>query len=377
MAEFKRSVLTVEKSFRRRARTAVSRVLTVFGGARGDSRTHLDPAAIRTVLVVRMNGRMGNTLFLTPLLTAIHAVLPQATIDVFVSYPDAADLLQGLPGLRHVITLPHMHWWDFRTSLRTLKDFRSRRYDLVIDPVPNSSGGRVALLLCRARWRLGFTDDEQWLRLDYAAELPPGVRHEALRPLALVQQAFGYQFAPGAPRLRVANSPDELAAGARLIAQRMAQATRQAAPDWPTIGFFASARGKKDLGPDWWRDFWEAYLDLIPATAPLEVLPAADHPPVHPDFATVHCQSPRMLAATIAHVDGFFCADTGPMHLASAAGVPTIAFFDKTKPAAFGPIKPEDTVLKITGMTPRQVAEACAGIVASRGAAERGETPAW
>jgi ADP-heptose:LPS heptosyltransferase len=286
-------------------------------------------------------------------------------------------VLTGLPGLRNVMTLPHMDWWGLRASLRTLKAYRSRQYDLVIDPVPNSSGGRVALLLCRARWRLGFTDDQQWLRLDYAAELPPGVRHEALRPLALMQQAFGYPIVPGAPRLRVANSPDEFAAGARLVGERLALSVRKAAPDWPTIGFFASARGKKDLGPGWWREFWEAYLDSRPATAPLEVLPTADHPPVNPDFATVHCQSPRMLAATIAHVDGFFSADTGPMHLASAAGVPTIAFFDRTNPAAFGPIKPQDTVLKITGMTPRQVAEACAGIVASRGAAERGETPAW
>ena len=371
MAGFNSSLRAMEKRLRRRVRAATSRVLAVFGRASAVTRAPLDPAAIRTVLVVRMNGRMGNTLFLTPLLTATHEVLPHAAIDVFVSYPDAADLLAGLPGLRNVITLPHMEWWRPGTSLRTLRDYRSRRYDLVIDPVPNSSGGRVALLLCRARWRLGFSDDEQWLRLDYAAELPPGVRHEALRPLALLQQAFGYPVASGAPRLKVANSPAELAAGARLVAERMSLASRKAAPDGPTIGFFASARGNKDLGPEWWREFWASYLELQPATSPLEVLPAADHPPVNPDFATVHCRSPRMLAATIAHVDGFFSADTGPMHLASAAGVPTIAFFEQTNPAAFGPIKPEDTVLQIGGMTPQQVAEACAGTVASRSATGR------
>jgi ADP-heptose:LPS heptosyltransferase len=98
------------------------------------------------------------------------------------------------------------------------------------------------------------------------------------------------------------------------------------------------------------------------------VLPSANHPPVNPDFANVHCPSPRQLEATISHADAFFSADTGPMHLASAAGVPTIAFFERTNPAKFGPIKPEDTVLMIGGMTPRQVAEACARIVGSRGA---------
>jgi ADP-heptose:LPS heptosyltransferase len=371
MAETKRALVAAEKRLRRGARSALGRVLAVIGGHRGGGRAQLDPASIRSVLVARLNGRMGNTLFLTPLITAVHEVLPHAAIDVLGSYTDAADVLGGLPGLRNVITLPHMKWWDLRTSLRTLRDYRSREYDLVIDPVPNSSSGRIAILLCRARWRLGFSDDEQWLRLDFAADLPPGVRHEALRPLALMQQAFGYQFGPGTPRLRVANSSDEYAAGARLLAERLALAARRTAPEWPTIGFFASARGKKDLGPDWWREFWRAYLELRPETAPLEVLPAVGHPPVSPEFATVHCPSPRMLAATLEHADGFFCADTGPMHLASAAGVPTIAFFEQTNPAAYGPIKPADSVLRIAGMTPRQVAEACAGIVAGRSTASR------
>lgn len=368
MAEFRNSVVAFQKRARRRARVAMSRALASLRGRRRNDRAHLDPAAIHSVLIARTNGRMGNTLFLTPLLGAIHQVLPHAAIDVFVRYPDAADVLRGLPGLRNVITMPHLDWWDLRTSIRALRDYRSRRYDLVIDPVPNSSGGRIALLLARARWRLGFTGERQWLRLDYAAEVPAGVRHEALRPLALMQQAFGYEVVPGAARLRVASSPAELAEGARLMAQRMGEAARQVEPGGMTIGFFASARGKKDLGSQWWREFWQAYLELRPQTAPLEVLPAANHPPVNPDFANVHCPSPRQLEATISHADGFFSADTGPMHLASAAGVPTIAFFERTNPAKFGPIKPEDTVLKIGGMTPRQVAEACARIVESRGA---------
>jgi len=371
MAEKKRALLTAEKRIRRGARAALSRLLALASGHRGGGRTQLDAASIGSVLVARLNGRMGNTLFLTPLITAIHDVLPHAAIDVLGSYADTADVLGGLPGLRNVITLPHMKWWNLRTSLRIWRDYRSREYDLVIDPVPNSFSGRIALLLCRARWRLGFSDEKQWLRLDFAADLPPELRHEALRPLALMQQAFGYQFGPGTPRLRVANSSDEYAAGARLLAERRALAARVTAPQWPTIGFFASARGKKDLGPDWWREFWRAYLELRPETAPLEVLPAADHPPVDPAFATVHCPSPRMLAATLKHAQGFFCADTGPMHLASAAGVPTIAFFEQTNPAAYGPIKPADSVLRIAGMTPRQVAEACAGIVAGRSGAGR------
>ena len=371
MAGSRGTVRAWEKRLRRRLRAAMSRVLAALRSDQGPARLQFDPSAIRQVLVVRMNGRMGNTLFMTPLLAGIHEVLPHANIDVLVRYPDAADVLRGLPGLRSVMTLPHAGWWDARTLLRTIRTCRANGYDLVIDPVPNSTGGRMAMWLSRARWRLGFGDTDQWLRLDVAAEVPPGVRHEALRPLELLQQAFGYTVIPGQARLRIANDAAELAAGARLFERRLDVAYPPPRAGRPVIGFFASARGQKDLGPQWWHDFWQAYLRLRPDALPIEVLPTATHPAVKASFASVHCRSPRMLAATIAHADGFFSADTGPMHLASAAGVPTIAFFDQTNPAAFGPIKPQDTVLKIGGKSPQEVAEACASIVASRSAKER------
>jgi ADP-heptose:LPS heptosyltransferase len=271
-----------------------------------------------------------------------------------------------MPGLRDVITLPHKGWWRLGDLMAMLKACRAHRYDLVIDPASSSAGGRLMLSLLRARWRLGFGGEDQWLRLDYAADYDRCDRHEALRPLGMLQQAFGYAIVPGKPRLRVANSAEELAEGASLLAERLALAERQSRPGSPLIGFFASARGKKDLGPEWWRAFWQAYLALQPDTVPVEVLPTANHPPIDPRFATLHCPSPRMLAATISNVDMFFSADTGPMHLASAAGTPTIAFFSRTDPAAYRPIKPDDTVLQIEKMTPSEVAAACASLVASR-----------
>jgi ADP-heptose:LPS heptosyltransferase len=367
MAVSKGAFRTWEKRVRGALRSALSHVLALLRGRSGPARLEFDPATIHRVLVVRMNTRMGNTLFMAPLLTALHEVLPHADIDVLVRYPDAADVLRGLPGLRNVMTLPHKSWSDPRKLFSTARACRANRYDLAIDPVPNSSGGRLGLLLSGARWRLGFDDSDQWLRLDYAADLPPGVRHEALRPLALLQQAFGYTVVPGQARLRIANDADELVAGARLFQQRLALADPAPRDGRPVIGFFASARGPKDLGPQWWQNFWATYLSLHPQALPLEVLPTAGATPVNADFATVHCASPRMLAATIRNADWFFSADTGPMHLASASGVPTIAFFDQTNPDAFGPIKLQDTVLKIGGQSAAKVAQACAAIVNAAG----------
>jgi ADP-heptose:LPS heptosyltransferase len=55
------------------------------------------------------------------------------------------------------------------------------------------------------------------------------------------------------------------------------------------------------------------------------------------------------------------------MHLACAAGVPTIAFFNRTHPAVFGPIGPKDVAMIVNGMTPQEVARDCADIRSGRG----------
>ncbi len=364
MGAFKNWFRARHLRLRRDFRAAASRSFAALVRGRDAAGSLPDPATIGTVLVVRLNGRMGNTLFMTPMLTAIHEILPDASIDVLTMYPDAGDLLRGLPGIRKIITLPHKAWWNLGNVAGALRSLRATDYDLVIDPAFNSAGDRVAMLLCRARHRLGFGSDEQWLSLDFAASLPPDVRHEALRPLALLQQAFGWPMPPGGARLRVANGTDEVAAGARLLAERLRAAGHEPGPGTTVIGFFTAARGKKDLGPQWWREFWTEYLALRPETVAIEVLPTAAQPAIDERFATVHCPSPRMLAATLAGVDWFFSADTGPMHLASAAGVPTVALFDSTNPAAFGPLKPEDVALRIAGLGPREVAAACASRVA-------------
>lgn len=360
-----------ERRLRAGIRKLIAWVLTGGGAARTATPARLDPMAIRTILIVRMNSRLGNSLATTALVAALHDAIPGASIDLLTTYADADDLFRGLPGVGRVMVLSNRGWRRLGETWQVLRAFRATRYDLAIDPVANSLGGRIALRLCRARALLGFGSESQWLHLDFAAELPAELRHEVLRPLALLQQAFGHVVGPGMARMRVANSDGEIRHGAELLSDRLGRAARQPGAGATVIGFFASARGQKNLGAQWWREFWVAYLEAQPDTAPLEVLPSASYPPVNGNFASVHCPSPRMLAAAISHATAFFSADTGPMHLASAAGVPTIAFFNRTNPAVFGPLGPKDVAMIVNGMTPQEVARECADIVSRRIVAAR------
>jgi ADP-heptose:LPS heptosyltransferase len=111
----------------------------------------LDPAAVRSVLICRINARMGNAMFLTPLIQRIRELLPHAAIDVATAYPMAPDLFAGIPGVRRVIAFPHKGVqlaWRYAGALRCV---RREYYDLAIDPAPDSTSDRIVMLLARSR----------------------------------------------------------------------------------------------------------------------------------------------------------------------------------------------------------------------------------
>src|SRR4029077_6929464 len=68
---------------------------------------NVQDAEISSVLVLRINGRLGNTLLLTPMLRRLHDMLRQATIDVAIAYADARELLEDMPGVRRIVLFPH------------------------------------------------------------------------------------------------------------------------------------------------------------------------------------------------------------------------------------------------------------------------------
>jgi ADP-heptose:LPS heptosyltransferase len=324
---------------------------------RSGAATELDPAGISSVLVCRINGRMGNTLFLTPLIRRVHELLPDAAIDLALSYPQAGDLLLRLPGVRRVITFPHKGPNLPGRYLRALKSLRSMRYDLAIDPTPHSTSGRIVLSLCRARYRVGFGTTSQWAPLTHAVPLPDGLTHQAIQPLELMR-VFGAAYDAQDVRLWLALQPDELAAGRAAVEGAVAgrmpdQGVNQ------VFGFFAYATAFKRIEPQWWLAFWKRFLELEPQAVPLEILPTPDSPPTDPRFAALHFPSPRQLTAAISAMRLFICADTGPMHLASSTPVPVVALFCASEPTLYRPLKPCDVVIKLGELSAEAVAQRC------------------
>jgi heptosyltransferase-3 len=318
--------------------------------------TRLDPREIHSVLIGRINGRLGNTLFLTPLIERLHALLPEARIDLALSYPNAATLLAGLPGVRQVILFPHKGRGIISGYLRGLRQLRANHYDLAIDPTPFSTSGRLILSLTRARFRLGFSLPSQWAALTHAVPLPPGTMHQGRQPAYLLTTALGAPWDPTALRLWLPLRADEVAAGRAAIAAAVRAVNGDVGAQRPIVGYFGHATGLKVLAPEWWARFWQALQSLRPQLLPVEFLPAANATPTVAGFATVHLPSQRQLTAAISTLSLFVSADSGPMHLASSTDTPTMGLFQVTDSTLYGPLKAIDRSIGVANLTPEQVA---------------------
>jgi len=354
---------------RHRLRRLSGAALTRLMGPRGDG-VLLQPRDIQSVLICRINARIGNTLFLTPLIRRIHELMPHAAIDLVLAYPQAEELLAEFPGLRNIILVPLGNWrksWRYLVALRRL---RACRYDLAIDPVRESMSGRIAISICRAQYRLGYASESQWAPLTHAVIPWPGVQHHAIEPVFLLSRVFGVPCETRSLRICLPLRDDELATGRRIVSEAIALVHPQGTAA-QAFGFFSHAAGLKPQGRDWWLAFWDAFLALAPEALPVECLPSYRHAPVDARFASFHAPSARLVSAAIAATRMFVSSDTGPMHLASATGVPTVALFRASSPELYGPLKPTDLAIDTTLYSPAAVARRCQQIWRQRTADTR------
>jgi ADP-heptose:LPS heptosyltransferase len=325
--------------------------------------SQLPVEGISSVLICRINGRLGNTVLLTPLVKRIHELLPNAAIDLALSYPKASELLDAFPGLRRIIVFPHKGRGLIQEYLGALRRLRAERYDLAVDPIPESTGGRVALTLCRARYRVGFLSGSQWAPLTHAVAAPEGDMHQAVLPVFLLSQVVGKPHDSNGLQLTLCLRPEEIELGRMAVTQVIRQFARDRTPARLTIprvfGFFAHATGLKVIEREWWLEFWAAFLELEPDAMPVEFLPPFAKSLDDERFPSLHFDSVRALTAAMASTQVFISADTGPMHLASSTEVPTVALFCASDPALYGPLKPVDLAINIATTTPRLVAQRC------------------
>jgi len=287
---------------------------------------------IKKILVVRINYRIGNILFTTPLLNALEKQFPNAQIDMMVGAPFTSSLVEGMPQVNKVYSFPRKLLKQPLKVLALKKELKNNGYNLLVTPNLNSTSDTLFTFLVSAKYKVGFFAKDVFSPLTHAIESTSEVKHEALKPLVLMSSFSDAPLQSYTPYLDIRLSKEEKEAVSADITPR-------------SIGIFRDARGDKKLDDAWWKNLLDALYTLAPELHIVDILDPNNTTPLRDDLQTLSEKNLRTLAAKISNLDAFICGDTGPMHLASASKTPTIALFKTTSPEYYGTLGEKDLSL--------------------------------
>ena len=336
------------KSFRRRfvARVFRSRIARAKATYVMDGTLPL--TGIHRILICRPNHRLGNTLFLTPLVVALEGVYPGAEVDLLIGCEAGPEIFSGFRRVRHIAPMPARMARHPLLLWRTIKQLRKTRYDLVIDAGRGSQSGHIFAGMIKGRYLLAAQDT---VDDDRAAQR----EHFAHRPVDALARALVYnpRLKRPFPQLTLRLSETERSRGLHVL-NTLVQHQPSSADG--VVGVFADATGTKRHSPEWWWRFLDHLQQQRPGVRIIEFVPAYGQSPLDCRLPTFSSASIRALAALASQCACFVSADCGVMHLASAGGATTFGLFSCTHPDLYGPFGNHSRALLTSQLTPEDVA---------------------
>jgi ADP-heptose:LPS heptosyltransferase len=347
--------ISLRYRFDKKIRAVVMWVMGRITQTSTEQRVDLRRQNIKKILLVRGIFRMGNSILATPAIVLFRKNFPNARID-FVGPGISKSLFQKLPiNHYHVIhhEFPKVCW----SYLRLLRKIRAVKYDLAVDVGgSNAALGAFIVGFSGARFRAGLRGKwDDWFNLRFAR---PAEKNKYGRLPQLIA-AMGLESHKILPTL-VLSFKEKEAARKRLekIFDRVSR---------PVVGIFVG--GRKARGKRWPKQ------NFLPVADALRRLGANVVIFVGPEerelisyfqqvlrerIPVVSESDPRGFAAMVANCDLFVACDSGPVHVACALGVRTVAIFLQNNFDRWGP---PSTLARIvyqdTGVSAAEVTEAC------------------
>jgi lipopolysaccharide heptosyltransferase III len=323
-------------------RRIVMRAISWLALQSDDENPDLRSTSIKKILVVRANFRMGNAILALPAVAACRKTFPDATID-FLGSPISDLLFQQQP-LNHHYVAPRRFpqvLWQYPRLMRRL---RANRYDLAVDVSCSQSGAAAFVIaLSGARIRAGLAGKwEPSFNLKIAkprernkyrklTEFLGALNLERVAPVGSLKFSEA-EKAAGRAKLESLGGKDRGKTVGVFVGGRKLRGKR-----WPLGNFAAVIAGLQRrgirviafLGPEE-KDIADLLRGLLDPSVPLVFEPSA-----------------RKFAAIVAHLDLLICSDSGPMHLACAAGVRVVAIFQPRDVTRWSP--PESAARVVCG----------------------------
>jgi heptosyltransferase-3 len=306
-----------------------------------------DASAVRSVLLVRPNFRIGNTLMAAPLVLSLRERFPHARVDVLTG-ETTVRLLEQLPidGVHAMSRLFVLRPWRFVSLFVRL---RRARFDLALEAGLGSFSGGMYCFLSGARHRAGCEGSgARFLNVRFPA---PSLAH-AYDGAPALARCLGATCVDR-PVYRVSDA--EGAVALRFLAEL---ALVDEGCVRPFVGLFIGGHLNKRWPREDWLELARALdrvgVPFVVFLGPEEALFEQSLREALSRFARVVSPQPiRVFAALVARARLLVTPDSGPMHLAAAVGVPTISVLRSDASRFYAPRGSEDRML--VGATPAAV----------------------
>lgn len=296
-------------------------------------------ADARRVLLVRQDNRLGNLVLLSPFLQALRQAAPAARI-AFLAGDRYSDILAGSPWIDDLIVERKRwlirHLYAYPPYVRAL---RRGRWDIAVElsnPDTHSFYNALLTVMSGAPLRVGFAHSRSRDALNRAVPPPQRECHYSLAPLLLLS-ALGVN-PPIAPM--------------RLSPALHAFALRSATDAGRPLVIHPGGRGDKRWPAARFRRLVQELAGIFPGrilliggprdAALLENLQEAGRG--RADSRVLH--DVAALISLLGSARMYVGCDTGPMHVAAALGLPTLALFLTSHPLRYAPLgEPHETLL--------------------------------
>lgn len=287
------------------------------------------------ILVVKLSS-LGDLFHALPTVHALRQGLG-ASVD-WVTHTAYVDVVKCFTDVRRVIGFSRREWAH---ELRPfLCELRRERYDLVVD-LQGLTKSAIVTKLARGARRIGPSYHRELSRLFYnevAGHLDKN-RHAVGEALDVVRH-LGLPL-PATPEFPVVFPKQEFSAVHPRIA--LAPCSRWPTKNWPAVRFIEAARAIRE----------RVGATFFLVGAPEDKLVCDQIAAALGPAAVNLCGQTSLveLGGVMQAMDLAVTVDTGPMHVAAAAGVPVLALFGPTDPQRTGPYGPQHRVLAVTDET--------------------------
>ncbi|MEN4053546.1 MULTISPECIES: glycosyltransferase family 9 protein [Sulfurimonas] len=317
-------------------------------------KTTIHKDEIKHIVIIRPNYRIGNLIFLTPLINELKKHLPDAKIDIIVGMKLAGKILEPMPNVERVIDIPRKLLLHPLDMFEYIKQTRRKKYDVALNISGGSTSAQIVSLLVKAKYKASFYSDKLWADFTHVQERGrPTHPHMGLEVLEFLR-FFDIKVPQKAPSLDIKLTQEEINTAKTDLNKILEE--NDIDKEKKVITIFRNARFDKKIADAWWSEWVDLLLQKDKDIVIIDILSPDIPEKLNDKVLSYSNKNLRVLGAFFRACDLYVSADTGPMHLAVASGAKVLALFNKTNIAVYGALGAQNKTIDIEKLSCEEVA---------------------